>query len=272
MATALDSLRSDIEAAERGVYVADERAAESLRALRAHWRSKAPTIVGVAGAALLLRQVLKARRKVPRDRVRGQGFGAWLRAYGPYVSALGPQAVTAISALVAAVIAKKAKKTLASAAHVDLDRFVGNWYEIARLPDQYDKECVSDSRATYTRTDEGLRLVTLCRRADGTVKRSTGRAKLADDATQARFKISYSPSVLDVVPFVWSEYTIIDVADNYGTAVVGTADRKHLWLLARQPTIDDATRQDFLNKARAQGFDTSALNYTRHTAQSTPEQ
>lgn len=271
MAAALDGLKSDIEAAERGVYAADERAAAASRALRVYWRSKAPTIMGVAGAALLLRQLLKARRKVPRNRVRGQGFGSWFRAYGPYVSALGPQAVTAISALVAAVVAKNARKDLASAAHVDLDRFVGTWHEIACLPDKYARDCASDTRATYARTDDGLRLLSLCRRANGSIKRSTGQARLADDATQARFKISYSPSALDFLPFVWSDYTIIDVADDYSTAIVGTADRKHLWLLARQPSVSDAARQEFLNKARAQGFDTSALEYTRHTSQSAPE-
>jgi len=270
MAAALDRLKSDIEAAERGVYAADLRASNTSKTLRANWRSKAPMFLGGAGAALLLRQVLKARRKVPRDRVRGQGFGAWLRAYGPYVSTLGPQAITAVSALVAAVVAKNAKKALASAAHVDLDRFVGSWFEIARLPDKQDQECVSDARATYARTEDGLRLLSLCRRADGSIRRSTGRAKLVDDATQSRFKISYSSPTLDLLPFLWSDYTIIDVADDYSTAIVGAVDRKHLWLLARQPTVDEAGRKDFLNKARAQGFDTSALVYTQHTARSVP--
>ncbi len=270
MAAALDSLKTDIEAAERAVYAADARAVETGRALRAYWRSKTPTIVGVTGAALLLRQVLRARRKVRRGFVRGEGFGSWLRSYGPYVAALGPHAVTAVSALVAAVIAKSAKKPLASAAHVNLDRFVGTWHEIARLPARSgsERECASDARATYARTGDGLRLLSLCRRPDGSIKRSTGRAKLVDDATQARFKISYSPSALDFLPFVWSDYTIIDVADDYSTAIVGAASRKDLWLLARRPTVGDLTRQDFLDKARAQGFDTSALVYTRHTAPS----
>lgn len=271
MAVALDTLKIDIDAAEKAVRVADQRAANTGRALRANLRSKGPMIMGAAGAALLLRQVLRARRKVPRDRVRGQGVGAWFRAYGPYISALGPQAVTAISALVAAVVAKNAKRALASAAHVDLDRFVGSWFEVARLPDRQDKDCVSDARVTYARTDDGLRLLSLCRRENGTIKRSTGRAKLADDATQARFKISYSHSALDGLPFVWSDYTVIDVADDYSTAIVGAADRKHLWFLSRQLTVADAAHQDFMNKARAQGFDTSALVYPRHTSASTSE-
>ncbi|MBC8119358.1 MAG: lipocalin family protein [Burkholderiaceae bacterium] len=227
-------------------------------------------IMGGAGAVLLLRQVLKARRKVPRDRVKGQGLRAWFRAYGPYASALGPQALTAASALVAAVVAKNAKKALASAAHVDLDRFVGSWFEIAHLPQGEDADRATDSRVTYARTDDGLRLLTLSRRANGAIRRSTGRAKLADDATQARFKVSYSYPLLDVVPFVWSDYTIIDVADDYSSAIIGNADRKQLWLLARQPTVTDTTKQDFLTKARAQAFDTSALVYTRHTAESVP--
>ena len=70
---------------------------------------------------------------------------------------------------------------------------------------------------------------------------------------------------------MWSDYTIIDVADDYSTAIVGAADRKHLWLLSRQPSVGDSVRQDFLNKARAQGFDTSALIYTRHSAASSAE-
>lgn len=271
MALALDTLRTEIAAAEKAVCIADHRAANTGRALRASWRSKGPMIMGAAGAALLLRQVLRARRKVPRDRVRGQGVAAWFRAYGPYISALGPQAVTAASALVAAVMARNAKKALASAAHVDLDRFVGSWFEVSRLPDRQDKDCVSDARVTYARTDDGLRLLSLCRRSNGTIKRSTGRAKLADDATQARFKISYSHSALDVLPFVWSDYTIIDVADDYSTAIVGAADRKHLWFLSRQLTVADAAHRDLMNKARAQGFDTSALVHTRHTSASAPE-
>ncbi len=271
MAVALSTLKTDIEAAEIAVRVADQRAANTGRALRASWRAKGPLIMGAAGVALLLRQVLRARRKVPKDRVRGQGIGGWFRAYSPYVSALGPQAVTAISALVAAVVAKNAKKALASAAHVDLDRFIGSWFEIARLPDKQDKDCVSDARATYARTDDGLRMLSLCRREDGSIRRSTGRAKLADDATQSRFKMSYSHSVLDALPFMWSDYTIIDVADDYSTAIVGAADRKHLWFLSRQPTVPDAANQDFMNKARAQGFDTSALVYTKHTAAPTTQ-
>lgn len=270
MAATLDVLKADIEAAELAVRAADLRAANTARTLRANWRSKGPVIMGAAGGALLLRQILRARRKVPKDRVRGEGIGAWLRAYGPYVSALGPQALTAVSALVAAVVAKNAKKALASAAHVDLDRFVGSWFEIARLPEAGDKECVSDARATYARTDNGLRLLSLCRRQDGSIRRSTGRARLADDATQARFKISYSHPALDVLPFVWSDYTIVDVADDYSTAIVGAADRKHLWLLSRQPFVADSARQDFLNKARAQGFDCSALVFTQHSAAPAP--
>lgn len=270
MAVAFDTLKTEIEAAEAAVRLADQRAANTYRQLRANWRAKGPMIMAAGASAVLLRQILKARRKVPRDRVRGQGFGGWFKAYAPYVSALGPQALTAVSAIVAAVMAKNAKKALATAAHVNLDRFVGSWFEIARLPDKGDKDCVSDARATYVRTDDGLRLLSLCRRENGTIRRSTGRARLCDDATQARFKISYSSAALDALPFVWRDYTIIDVADDYSTAIVGASDRKHLWLLSRQPTVGDAAHQDFLNKARAQGFDTSALVYTRHTA-ATPE-
>ena len=78
MALAFDTLKTDIDAAEKAVRIADQRAANTGRALRANWRSKGPMVMGAAGAALLLRQVLRARRKVRetgcRDRVSEPGF------------------------------------------------------------------------------------------------------------------------------------------------------------------------------------------------------
>lgn len=274
MALSLKTLEVDIAAAEQSVYAADARAAAAGRALRDQWRAKVPTVIGGAGFFLVARQILRRRPRVKdkkervRDRLGNMAVrdGDWIsmiKRYSPVVGAV-PQIVTVVSALIAAFAAKDAKKGLTSAAQVDLDRFAGTWYEIARLPKRGEKDGGTDSRITYARTDTGLRMLSLCRQADGSIRRVTGRAKLRDDATQSRFKISFSSPALDVLPFVWSDYTIVDVADDYSTAIVGTDNRKQLSLLAKKPVVDDSTRQDFLNKARAQGFDTTALVFSPH--------
>ena len=269
MVTSLKTLVVEIAAAERTVVAADARAAATGRALREHWKSRVPTMVGGAGLLLVARQILKRKPRVRKDRLSDvpRDSGDWLslvKKYSPVVSVV-PQVVTVVSALIAAFAAKDAKKGLTSAAEVDLDRFAGTWYEIARLPRSGAKDSGADSRITYARTDSGLRLLSLSRQADGSVRQITGRAKLRDDATQSRFKVSFSSPLLDAIPFVWSDYTIVDVADDYSTAIVGTENRKEVWLLAKRPVVDDATRQSFLNKARAQGFDTTALVFTPHT-------
>ena len=280
MALSLKTLESDIAAAERSVYAADTRAAVAGRALRDQWQAKVPTVIGGAGLFLLARQILRRRPRVKdkkerRDRIgniaaRDGGWVAMIKRYSPVVGAV-PQVVTVISALIAAFAAKDAKKSLTSAAQVDLDRFAGTWYEIARLPKSGEKDCGTDSRITYARTDTGLHMLSLCRQADGSIRRVTGRAKLRDDASQSRFKITFAPAAFDLLPFVWSDYTIVDIADDYSTAIVGTENRKQLSLLAKKPVVDDSKRQDFLNKARAQGFDTTALVFTPHTATSSGE-
>ncbi len=232
-------------------------------------------VFGGAAFFILARRLLKRvpRLRGGRERIRDiagrdSGWLALIKRYSPVVGVV-PQVMTVVTALFAAFAAKDAKKGLTSAAQVDLDRFAGTWYEIARLPKKRgEKNYGTENRITFARTDTGLRLLSLSRQADGSIRRVTGRAKLRDDATQSRFKISFSSAALDALPFVWSDYTIVDVADDYGTAIVGTENRKHLSLLAKTPVVDDSTRQDFLNKARAQGFDTTALVFTPHNESS----
>ncbi len=277
MALSLKSLEAEIAAAERNVYAADARAAASGSALRDQWRAKVPMVFGGAALFILARRVLK---RVPRLRNRRERLrdiagrdGGWLaliKRYSPVIGVV-PQVITVMTALFAAFAARDAKKGLTSAAQVDLDRFAGTWHEIARLPKRGEKNYGTENRITYARTDDGLRLLSLSRQADGSIRRVTGRAKLRDDATQSRFKISFSSAALDALPFVWSDYTIVDVADDYSTAIIGTENRKQLSLLAKTPVVDDSTRQDFLNKARAQGFDTTALVFTPHH-ESSPSQ
>jgi apolipoprotein D and lipocalin family protein len=269
MAASLDDLKTQIEAAERVVHAADARAAEGARSLKAHWRARGPTMLIGAASALLAFQLVRGRRRA-RTQGFARGTGSWAGAAEQLLRMGGPRLMTIVSALVAGLVAKKAKKPLATAPAVNLEQYAGTWYEIARLPEKYEKDCVSDVTATYEPTiDGGLRIINRCRRRDGSVKRAIGRAEVVDADTNARLRVSFAPQLLDPLPFVWSDYYIMDVASDYSMAVVGTPDRSHLWLLAREPTVSEEVRSAFIAKALGQGFDTSRLVYVRHTAEET---
>ena len=138
---------------------------------------------------------------------------------------------------------------------VDLNKYSGTWYEIAKYPNRFQKDCVGNTTATYTLKGEGkLEVLNRCLEKDGTVKSAKAAGKVSDKGTNAKLKVRFAPAFTSFLPFVWANYWIIDLADDYSHAVVGTPDRDYFWILSRRPEIDDATYQAILRRAEAQGF------------------
>ena len=136
---------------------------------------------------------------------------------------------------------------------VDLGRYTGLWYEIARIPHWFQDHCVA-STATYTlRPDGDIQVINRCRdERDGALREATGRAWVVDNASNARLKVS----------FFWpfrGDYWIIDLGRDYDYAVIGAPNREYLWVLARTPQIPDQLYAGILARAAAQGFDTGRL-------------
>lgn len=148
---------------------------------------------------------------------------------------------------------------------VDLSRYAGVWYEVARLPNSFQEKCAGDVRAEYTLVKENrIKVVNRCRKQNGEMTDAEGEAKLADKkGPNSRLKVRFAPSFLSFLPFVWGDYQIIELAPDYSHAVVGAPDRKYLWVLSRTPQIDEATYQRLLEGARAQGFDVSRMLRTK---------
>lgn len=168
--------------------------------------------------------------------------------------------------------ASGAKASLPVVAHLDLQRYSGTWYEIARLPNSFQKKCVGgDVSAHYTPLLGGqVSVVNSCRTADGAMTQAKGIArKVPPQAGEApdvgRLQVRFAPAWLSWLPMVWGDYWVMDIADDYSTVLVGTPDRQYLWLLSRQPTLPATDVQSWLAKARAQGFDTQAVTLTAAT-------
>jgi apolipoprotein D and lipocalin family protein len=161
---------------------------------------------------------------------------------------------------------RKEREPLRVVPAVDLPRYAGLWYEVARLPNRFEEKCAGDVTAEYTLKSSGrLKVVNRCRKQDGGQTEAVGEAKLADrKGPNSRLKVRFAPSFLSLLPFVWGDYQIMELAPDYTHAVVGSPDRKYLWFLSRTPQMDEATYQRLSEAARSQGFDVSRLIRTKH--------
>ncbi|WP_228133084.1 lipocalin family protein [Alkanindiges illinoisensis] len=148
---------------------------------------------------------------------------------------------------------------------VDLNRYLGTWYEVARFPMYFQRKCASDVTATYGLQANGkVSVLNQCRKANGENMASQGEATPIDKAN-SKLKVSFLPQGLRWIPFTKGDYWILKLDDNYQTALVGAPNRKYLWILSRTPHLDEQTYQNYVDAAKQQGFDTSKLIRTRHT-------
>lgn len=154
---------------------------------------------------------------------------------------------------------------------VDLDRYVGEWFEIARLPNRFQRTCAGDVRATYTRRPDGrIDVLNRCRAADGHLIEARGVARIVDARTPAKLKVRFAPAILSFLPFVWGDYWIVGLAGDYSWAVVGSPDRAYLWILSRTAALETGPLDAARAAAGGNGFDVDRLVMTPHTSPGTP--
>ena len=145
-----------------------------------------------------------------------------------------------------------------TADHVDLNRYMGKWHEIALIPNWFEKKCVSAATAEYGMMKNGMvRVVNSCMTSNGPSE-VVGVAWVVDKASQAKLKVSFFPLARY---FKWfgGDYYILFVDDNYTFAVVGSPSLKYLWLLARETTVSAYAYKTFLSVARENGYDTEKI-------------
>ena len=136
---------------------------------------------------------------------------------------------------------------------VELNRYVGGWYEIARIPNRFQRQCARHTIAVYSlRPDGRLSVLNQCIKRSGNVDQATGVAKVVDPVSRAKLKVSFV-SVLGWRPF-WGDYWVIGLDDDYRWAVVGSPDRRYGWVLARSPQLDDASMARIRELLERQGY------------------
>jgi len=140
---------------------------------------------------------------------------------------------------------------------VDLNRYLGKWYEIASFPQRFQRGCTG-STANYTKRKDGrIRVVNRCRKGSLQGKKASakGLARVVDKKTNAKLKVSFFR------PF-WGDYWIIDLDENYQYAVVGHPSRDYLWILSRTPQMNESVYEGILRRLKAQGYEIHKLKKT----------
>jgi apolipoprotein D and lipocalin family protein len=139
---------------------------------------------------------------------------------------------------------------------VEIGRYLGRWYEIARYEQSFQKGCEGVS-ADYARREDGkISVRNACRKPDGKLSVATGKAKIVDTATNAKLKVSFFG------PF-YGDYWVLDRAGDYSWAIVGEPSGRYLWLLSREQTPAPEQVAALIARAGALGYDTSMLIRTR---------
>lgn len=154
----------------------------------------------------------------------------------------------------------QAVKTIAS---LDVPRYLGTWYEIAKFPNWFQKKCVSNTKAVYAaRPDGNLRVLNSCKTASGETSEAEGLARQIGAKDSPKLEVRFAPEWLSFLPLVWGDYWVIDLDSQYQVAAVSDPRREYLWVLSRTPQLDPKVYADLLQRLKQQQFDIQKLELT----------
>jgi apolipoprotein D and lipocalin family protein len=161
----------------------------------------------------------------------------------------------------------ESKGKVSTVASVDLSRYAGTWFEIARLPMWFQRHCV-DSKAVYTvRADGAMGVNNECVTDTGGVERAEGVATVVDAKTNARLNVVFDNWFARLFGSSREgNYWILDLDAEYQTAVVGTPDRRYLWILARAPQLDESSYRRLVEVGRGFAYPIDELIHDRRLA------
>lgn len=146
---------------------------------------------------------------------------------------------------------------LATETGVDLEKYAGTWYEQARLPHRFQADCTGEVRADYVlNEDRTIAVTNRCVTQDGSTKVAEGEGRLAanNPPNPSKLEVRFAPKWISWLPMVWGDYWIIKLEGDYEYSLVGTPDRKYLWVLSREQAADEAVVSRLLGYAKSQGF------------------
>lgn len=160
---------------------------------------------------------------------------------------------------------------LAALPALEIPPYMGTWYQVALFPNVFQRQCASDTTATYRRLASGdVEVSNRCQTADGRIDEAVGRARpigvvSGSALAPAQLEVSFLPAWLRWLPVGWGRYWVIQLAEDGRYAVVSEPSRQYLWILSRQPRLSAADDAAIRARLAQQGFDDlSRLTGHRH--------
>jgi len=170
------------------------------------------------------------------------------------------QITASVNAQATPAAALQAVKTIPS---IDVARYLGTWYEIAKFPNWFQRKCLSGTNANYQLKEDGnVKVTNRCKVEGGEMAQAIGTARQIGGATSPKLEVRFAPDWLAILPFVWGDYWVIDLDPQYQLAAVSDPRREYLWILSRTPKVNQKSYDDLLQRLVAQQFDLTQLSLT----------
>jgi apolipoprotein D and lipocalin family protein len=148
-------------------------------------------------------------------------------------------------------------------ASLNVPRYMGTWYEIAKFPNRFQSQCAANTRAQYlAQSDGSVQVLNSCVTSDGSTIDALGKAHQIGSTTSPKLKVRFAPAWLSWLSAVWGDYWVIDIDDDYQLAAVSDASRQYLWVLSRTPQVNAKAYEALLERLKAQHFDVQKLERT----------
>lgn len=177
------------------------------------------------------------------------------------ISAFFVACVTLFSGTV--VVAQNASPVVAplqAVASLDVARYMGTWYEIAKYPNSFQTQCVRNTRADYKPEADGkVQVLNRCVMANGKTTEAEGAARQVGPADSPKLQVRFAPAWLSFLPMVWADYWVIDIDPEYQLVAVSEPKREYLWVLSRSKQVDPTQYQALLARLAERGFDLKRL-------------
>ena len=137
---------------------------------------------------------------------------------------------------------------------VDLDRYAGRWYEIASIPNRFQRHCLGNTVASYRPVEEQrIEVINSCLDKDGSLDTAQGIARIVDTGSNAKLEVSFVS--LFGWQLFWGDYWVLELADDYSYVIVGTPNYRYGWILSRTPELSTEIRQYLDKRLGASGYD-----------------
>lgn len=165
-----------------------------------------------------------------------------------------------------ATMAYAKNKPLHTVEKVELDKYLGVWYEVARKPMYFQNKCDRDVSATYTLNENGnIGVDNRCYTKDGQLNQSIGEAFIQNAPFNTKLKVSFLPESVRWLPIGRGDYWVLKIDDAYQTVLVGEPRRRYLWVLSRSAQPDQAVVKEYLDYAQSIGYDIGDVIHTKQT-------